>query len=60
MLAWENYPPEKVADMWEYHGYVLQTILDYNGGNEYPKHRPKAVKQGRVQEPAKNKRQRRL
>ena len=21
--------------MWEYHGYVLQMSLDYNGGNEY-------------------------
>ena len=26
------------------HGYVLQMTLDYNGGNEYPKHPPKAVK----------------
>ena len=41
--------------MWEYHGYVLQMILDYNGGNEYPKHRPKAVKDA-----SKKKRQRRL
>ena len=48
-------PSEKVADMWEYHGYVLQMILDYNGGNECPKHRPKAVKDA-----SKNKRQRRL
>ena len=34
----EDYPPEKVADMWEYHGYVLQMIPDYHGGNNYPKH----------------------
>ena len=39
--------------MWEYHGYVLQMILDYNGGNECPKHRSKAVKDA-----SKNKRQR--
>ena len=37
------------------HGYVLQMTLDYNGGNEYPKHRPKAVKDA-----SKNKRQRLL
>ena len=49
--------------MWEYHGYVLQMSLDYNGGNEYPKQgkvrtlplpyltkAPPKGRQGRVQE----------
>ena len=41
--------------MWEHRGYVLQMILDYDGGNEYPNHRPKAVKDA-----SQNKRQHRL
>ena len=44
-LVWCQYDAAKVAKMWEYHRYCLQAAIDYHGGNNYPKHRPKEVKE---------------
>ena len=43
-MAWHQFDEAKLAKMWEYHRYCLQSAIDYNGGNNYPKHRPKEVK----------------
>ena len=39
--------------MWEYHRYCLQAAIDYHGGNNYPKHRPKEVKEALALPPKK-------
>ena len=43
--AWHNYDEEKLARMWEYRDYCLKAAIDFNGGNDYPKHRPKEYKE---------------
>ena len=43
--AWHEYDEEKLRRMWEYHDYCLQAAIDYNGGNNYPRHPPTEVKE---------------
>ena len=44
MKAWDEYDEQKLAKMWEYADYCLRAAIDYNGGNNYPRHRSEAEK----------------
>ena len=41
MQAKDDYPAEKLAEMWDYKSYVMEAVEACDGGNDYPRHRPK-------------------
>ena len=40
MQAKDDYPAEKLAEMWDYKSYIMGAVLAAKGGNDYDRHRP--------------------
>ena len=41
LKAYAEYSSEQLEAMWEYKSYVMEAVEKADGGNDYPRHRPK-------------------